>query len=168
MSIYVMRHGETDWNKQGRLQGRQDIGINGNGVQQIRESFRKLRQARQIERIVSSPLQRAVDSARICAAMAGLPVQIDGRFAERHFGELEGLTLENIRMKYGIEDPESIDDDRFGIEPAEAMNRRVREAVSGLREHFGYAHVLVVTHGSVICALTGQRTIPRNGETIKL
>ena len=94
MIIYLVRHGETDWNRQNRLQGIEDIELNETGRRQSTEcadSFTGI----PIDRILSSPLKRAKKTADIMAARMGIaPVIIEQELTERDFGKLSGLTFE--------------------------------------------------------------------------
>ena len=92
MKLYILRHGETDLNVQGRLQGWLDAPLNENGVRAAAETGRALREIR-FDRAISSPLRRALETARlILAENAGQPpVETDGRLREISFGDWEGL-----------------------------------------------------------------------------
>lgn len=167
MPLYLMRHGETDWNKQGRIQGIQDIGLNERGIGQIQEASRRLREKINLQAIISSPLRRAYDSANIIASVHGLSVKVDSRFSERCFGELEGKTLEEIRYVFQIANPELIHSPIYGVEAVESMQRRVHEGIGSLEASAG-RNVLIVTHGSIIRMITGQAEIIENGTIIEL
>ena len=86
MKLYILRHGETDLNVQGRLQGWLDAPLNENGVRAAAETGRALREIR-FDRAISSPLRRALETARlILAENAGQPpVETDGRLREISF-----------------------------------------------------------------------------------
>ena len=107
--LYYVRHGETDFNRQGRLQGRRDTPLNTHGCQQAAESgvllrdlfVRDHRQAQDFK-YVSSPLRRACETMEILRATLGLQVrdyEIDARLIEIAYGEWEGLTLQEIEMR---------------------------------------------------------------------
>jgi broad specificity phosphatase PhoE len=107
--LYYVRHGETDLNRQGRLQGRRDIPLNAHGRRQaaecgvlLRDLFaRDHRQARDLK-YVSSPLKRARETMEILRATVGLQAhdyEIDARLIEIAYGEWEGLTLQEIEMR---------------------------------------------------------------------
>ncbi|NJJ41951.1 histidine phosphatase family protein [Paenibacillus apii] len=166
MPLYLMRHGETDWNKQGRIQGKQDIGLNEHGIGQIQEASRWLRERMNVHAVISSPLRRAYESAHILASVYGLSVKVDSRFSERCFGELEGKTLEKIRYVFQIANPELIHSPIYGVEAVESMQRRVCEGICNLEAPAG-RNVLLVTHGSIIRVITGQAEIVENGTVIE-
>lgn len=96
MNIYLLRHGETDWNNQGLLQGHTDIPLNQNGRSQM-EQVAKVMQDLDlgIELIVSSPLSRAYESAEIVARNLSYEkdkIIVEPMLIERYFGEGEGKT----------------------------------------------------------------------------
>jgi broad specificity phosphatase PhoE len=107
--LYYVRHGETDLNIQGRLQGRRDTMLNAHGRQQVAESgavlknlfVRDRRRPRDLE-YVSSPLKRARQTMEVQRATLGLEplgYEIDDRLVEIAYGEWEGLTLPEIEKK---------------------------------------------------------------------
>ncbi|MDX9730333.1 MAG: histidine phosphatase family protein [Bdellovibrionales bacterium] len=107
IEFYLFRHGETDWNLAGRMQGSADIPLNETGVQQaeaLRLYFDELRKDGVTEWFVSSPLQRARETARIALRISGnLNVPQEPRFAETHMGHAEGMTREELVANYGEE-----------------------------------------------------------------
>lgn len=107
--LYYVRHGETDFNRQGRLQGRRDTPLNARGRQQaaecgvlLRDLFARDHRKAQDFKYVSSPLERARETMEILRAALGLQVhdyEIDARLIEIAYGEWEGLTLQEIEMR---------------------------------------------------------------------
>jgi broad specificity phosphatase PhoE len=107
--LYYVRHGETDSNMQGRLQGRRDTSLNARGRQQaaecgvlLRNLFARDHRQAQDFKYVSSPLKRARETMEILRATLGLQVhdyEIDVRLIEIAYGEWEGLTLQEIEMR---------------------------------------------------------------------
>src|SRR5215211_5037172 len=105
--LYYLRHGETDWNAEGRLQGQRDIALNALGRRQavrcgqiLRDLF--ARESRKPEDLdyISSPLVRATATMELAREVLGLPVQAygtDWRLAEMSFGEWEGRTYQELR-----------------------------------------------------------------------
>jgi broad specificity phosphatase PhoE len=107
--LYYVRHGETDYNRQGRLQGRRDTSLNAHGRRQAAECgvllgdlfARDHRQAQDFK-YVSSPLKRARETMGILRATLGLQAhhyEIDARLMEIAYGEWEGLTLQEIEWR---------------------------------------------------------------------
>jgi probable phosphoglycerate mutase len=90
--FWFLRHGETDWNAEGRSQGRTDIPLNQVGQAQARRAARTLA-GQAIGTIISSPLARARVTAETVAATLGLPVQLDPELEEVNFGEQEGQPM---------------------------------------------------------------------------
>jgi broad specificity phosphatase PhoE len=107
--LYYVRHGETDSNMQGRLQGRRDTSLNARGRQQaaecgvlLRNLFARDHRQAQDFKYVSSPLKRARETMEILRVTLGLQVhdyEIDVRLIEIAYGEWEGLTLQEIEMR---------------------------------------------------------------------
>ena len=94
MNLYIMRHGETDWNKQGLLQGSVDIPLNENGrilAEITRDGLKK--DGVSFDKIFSSPYQRAVKTAEIMNEGSSDPVIIDDRIREMGFGPYEGIKV---------------------------------------------------------------------------
>jgi len=107
--LYYVRHGETDFNSQGRLQGRRDTVLNAHGRRQAAECglllgdlFVRDRRRTQDFKYVSSPLKRARETMEIVRATLGLEAhdyQVDARLIEIAYGEWEGLTLHEIETR---------------------------------------------------------------------
>ena len=91
MEILVTRHGQTDWNALGKLQGQTDIELNDIGRQQAKETG-KLIKDENIDLIITSSLKRAVETAKIINANFKVNIVEDDRLMERKYGESEGLT----------------------------------------------------------------------------
>ena len=90
--VYLVRHGETDWNRQGRLQGQEDIPLNEKGRAQALACGRELEKTR-FQEIFTSPLSRARETAEKIAQFQACPVSQDTGLLERDYGVLSGLTL---------------------------------------------------------------------------
>lgn len=99
MRIFLLRHGETDWNLQGRCQGITDLDLNERGKQQAREVAADLG-AERIDAIYSSDLKRALQTAEIIGRSQGVAVGLDGDLRELDHGAFEGLTFAEIRAAY--------------------------------------------------------------------
>ncbi|RIV29290.1 histidine phosphatase family protein [Alicyclobacillaceae bacterium I2511] len=156
MRIVLLRHGQTDWNAAGRLQGQQDIPINVNGRRQIEAVCRTWNLQFRSQNplvpmaLVSSPLQRAYESARICGTWFNLPVTVMAEFAERGFGHLEGMTKQDLLRCYGVADAEQIESSQFGVESVDALRERLMKGMTQLHQAQAGQTVLLVTHGSII------------------
>lgn len=99
--FYFLRHGQTDWNLQGRIQGHTDIPLNATGLQQAFTAAQKLT-GHPITHIVSSPLIRALKTAAITAESVRLPVHVDSRLMERTFGSIEGRLRAEVQQENGL------------------------------------------------------------------
>lgn len=162
--ISLVRHGQTDWNRDGLLQGRTDIPLNDTGREQAHEAGRALR-VRRFDGIYASPLARAFETAAIIAGELGMsaPVAVPG-LEERGYGRAEGMTGSEIRNAFGenrADIPEWEDD--------ETLLGRVLEALAGLAAHHEGERILVVVHGGVIGAVARHLTDgarPAQGEFV--
>ena len=86
MKIYVTRHGQTDWNVQGKTQGRADIELNEVGIKQAKQTKEELKNI-DIDLIICSPLKRAKKTAEIINEGRNIPIIFDDQIIERNFGE---------------------------------------------------------------------------------
>lgn len=143
-TLALVRHGQTDWNAQRRLQGSTDIPLNDVGRGQARDAVSVL-SGYEWDAIVSSPLSRAAETANLIAA--GLGLGVDRRvpdLAERSFGPAEGMQdgpeLDALRIPGGFRGAESED---------EAGSRGLA-ALEALAEEFRGGRVLVVAHGTLL------------------
>jgi broad specificity phosphatase PhoE len=134
-TLLLVRHGETDWNADGRLQGQTDRPLSDFGRRQARQLADQLVDE-QLEAIYSSDLSRAHETAEIVGARLGLEVVLDPDLREKDWGTWEGLTAaERDRVE-------------FVGESTEAHQERILRALRRISErHPGDGRVLVVTHG---------------------
>jgi len=91
MNIYIVRHGETDWNRKNVLQGIVDIELNENGIQSAKVLSEKMKNIK-FEYIYSSPLKRAIDTAKYICTEEN-KIQISSKLIERSFGDYEGKQM---------------------------------------------------------------------------
>ncbi|MDJ1372030.1 histidine phosphatase family protein [Gulosibacter molinativorax] len=143
MRIGLIRHGETDWNAQMKLQGTTDIPLNERGVEQAEDAARLLRGS-DWTRIVASPLGRARHTAEIIAAALGLePPILIPELVERSFGVLEGEHVYRVDgSRTAIDHP--------SVETVDATLTRAFAAFDSIAAQFPNENVLALTHGSVI------------------
>jgi uncharacterized phosphatase len=164
--LVMVRHGETDWNQERRLQGRTDNPLNGVGRAQGRKAGQQLA-ADHWNVVVSSPLLRAVQTANLIAEEVGLQsVGTIPELIERDYGSAEGLHLN------GLTEPQLTA--ALGIgEPEQAVARRGLAALHDLAVQFPGQRIIAVAHGTLIrltlSELTGQQ-YPRvlNGEVVEV
>ena len=154
--LFVVRHGETAWNADKRIQGHTDIGLNARGRWQARCVASALA-GEGLEAVYSSDLLRAAETAAAIAAAAGRAVVHDLGLRERAFGHFEGLTYDEIRRRH----PEGAErwrrrDPAFGPEGGERLldfsDRCVATALRLAARHPGQA-VALVAHGGVLDCL---------------
>lgn len=152
--LILARHGQTDYNAAGRMQGRIDIPLNAAGREQASALARSIAASAAVpDVIVASPLQRAAETARAVGEAIGREVTLDEGFVERGFGSWEGLTGEEIRAQW----PEQFEAWRarhnvvgIGMESRAEASLRVGAAVRRvMAAHHGQT-VLVVAHGAAI------------------
>ncbi len=142
--FYFLRHGETDWNREHRLQGNIDVPLNATGLAQARAAA-ELLAGIEIATIVASPLSRARRTAEFVAAAKGLPVETDPALAECALGVREGTPEEGFLGRWHRgETPE-------GAESFVEFCRRARMGVARVLAR--PAPVLIVAHGGVFTAL---------------
>lgn len=89
MIMYVVRHGETEWNKEKRMQGQTDIPLSEEGIRLAKRSGEKMKDI-PIDLVISSPLQRALETARLMTLNREIPIITDARIQEISFGDFEG------------------------------------------------------------------------------
>ncbi|GAB7388922.1 histidine phosphatase family protein [Bacillaceae bacterium] len=148
--IYLVRHGETSWNRERRIQGQSDIPLNENGIEQAKRLARRFKDV-PLAAIYTSDLLRAKKTAEIVAAFHGIVPVAFSDLRERKYGMWEGLTLQEIRLRYPGDDSVEIGG-KYGIETLAEMQRRIAARLSMIaRAHRGEA-VMVVSHGSLINA----------------
>ena len=100
MKLILIRHGETYWNDERRIQGGDsDIELNDTGLEQVRKLAAFL-ENEPITAIFSSPLQRATATAKVIASHHQLPVEIDQGLRELRVGELEGMSVSNLSTTF--------------------------------------------------------------------
>ena len=162
--VYLARHGETSWNREGRWQGHTDIELNEEGRAQARTLGERLR-GRDIGLIHTSDLARARETAETVAAVLGVAdVVVDRALRERSFGIFEGLTRRECELHHPQHwanyraDPSRVPP---GAESQHALAERMHHAVTravAARHAADDAPVLVVSHGGSIRALLARAT----------
>jgi broad specificity phosphatase PhoE len=149
-TLLLARHGETDWNREGRWQGGSDTRLNELGREQARELAGQLDS---VDAIYSSDLARARETAEIIAAELGVDVKLDPRLRERSFGDWEGLNAEQIEERFAEghrlwkagEGPGA-----ENAEPFEQFAKRIHDFLDDVLQRHPDEVVLVVSHGGSI------------------
>jgi broad specificity phosphatase PhoE len=149
-TLLLVRHGETDWNREGRWQGHSDTLLNEIGREQAERVARELDG---VGVVYASDLARARETAEIIARRLDLPVRLDARLRERSFGAWEGLTAAEIEadfrdahLRWLAGEGPGADD----AEPFEAFGQRVEAALEEILERHPDETVLIVAHGGPI------------------
>jgi phosphoserine phosphatase len=150
LRLVVVRHAETEWNREGRYQGWRDTALSEIGRAQAHAVGRLL--ARQpLAAVWSSPLQRARDTAAAIAAPQGLVVREAPAFREMRFGEWEGLTRDQVRVSFPAQYRGWSETPHLVVPPGAETLDEVRARVLGGLEEVREAHdgqtVCVVAHG---------------------
>lgn len=141
VSFYIVRHGQTDWNFEDKIQGFSDIPINDRGRAQAQELRRIIAEV-PFDWCYSSDLKRAYETAQILIEGRQIPVQIDSRLRERNYGPWEGTSGAQYK-KAAIEQLEDVESD-------ESLNKRVFQFFEDVISEVQEGTVLVVCHGGVI------------------
>lgn len=144
MEICLVRHGETDWNKEGRIQGHTDIPLNETGKTQALSCANYL-QAKDYQLIITSPLLRARQTAHIIAEKTNLPILEMHEFKERFYGDAEGMTAEERKFHFP-------DGNYTKQESRESLTKRVLCGLQRLQQQ-QVQKIILVAHGAVINAI---------------
>lgn len=171
--IYLVRHGETDWNRARRLQGVLDVSLNPAGVIQARRLAARFN-GTPVSSIVSSPLARAHATAAAFARTLACPLRTDARLREIDHGSWTGLTLPDIGRRFpDLVRHDQLLPDAFNVSGGEQPAAVYRRASAALRDlvdgNAGGSVVVVghgVTHALLWCAATGVH-LPRFHECLQ-
>ena len=159
----LLRHGQTDWNIDFRLQGVTDIPLNETGLSQARVAASMLGRG-SWDAIVSSPLSRARDTAVMVGEAIGIEgIEIEELLLERSFGVAEGLSHEEWKAQYS--DTNHVP----GGESLDALEARSWVLLQRLRDQYEGKRVLTVSHGALIrtlLRLVSNGEFPRDGERL--
>jgi broad specificity phosphatase PhoE len=155
-TLLLARHGETDWNRDGRWQGHTDTTLNERGRAQAGALAAEVA-GLSIGAVYSSDLARAAETAEIVAGRLGVPVRMDPRLRELHLGGWEGLTTPEIEERYPTEIARWRSDDGSIAVPGRESYAQMGERVVAALTEIATAHpsddVLVVLHGGPIRGL---------------
>ena len=151
MKIYVVRHGQTDYNVQGLFQGRKDIPLNSIGLKQAEETAKKFQDI-PVDVILVSPLIRARETAKYVANVTGVKPIIEQDLVERSFGDMEGKPNRedcNIKMLLDYGKNYNI----CNVEPIQSLFKRVLNCLDKIIYRYMGKNILLVTHGGVAQAI---------------
>lgn len=151
--IYLIRHGQSEWNLLYKIQGQKDAPLTDLGKEQARKLGERL-VGEKIDIIYSSDLSRALETARIISSIVNKPVVAINEFREINFGPWEGLTLKEIRNKFKEEysiwmsSPEKFRLE--GAETLEALKRRVMSYVNKIIKENKDKNIAIVSHNATL------------------
>jgi len=179
--LCLIRHGQTDWNLEGRYQGQGDVPLNEKGREQARTVAEELR-GQTVTALYASDLKRAMETAEIIRTVVNLPVIPEARLREIDQGEWEGQLVEVIKARYTelwtqhTVDPASIRPP--GGETIRDVAKRVHAAVDDIVRLHPNEDVLIVSHGlalaTILCKVRGipigqaYGVIPDNAKPIRV
>ena len=156
MKLILVRHGETQWNRENRVVGLTNIGLNDKGRKQAQRLASALKEER-VDAIYSSPLSRAWETAQAIARLHHGEVKADDAFKEMDAGELDGLTYEEMRGRYGdfvkqwFSAPTSVT--MPGGESLDRVQERAWRGVERIKERHSDGVIMVVSHNFVILSI---------------
>ena len=172
-TLLLARHGETDWNREGRFQGHADPPLNERGREQAR-LLAELLADEPLEAVYTSDLRRAYETAQVVAEAKRLEVIVDPRLRERDVGHWSGLTRAEIEERF----PDELRLWHEGTvacgESHEALSGRVVEAARRIAAAHPAGRVLVVTHGGALRMLRHaagaglDATVVENGRIVRI
>ena len=169
--LILVRHGETDWNAEGRIQGMLDVPLNALGMQQAALTAAELARSIDMADMVSSDLVRTRETTTPIAEATGFEPRFDARIRERNFGVWQGKTYEEWRVldavgiaRYNAGDP---DYGPEGGETASQFLKRCVEAVTDLVLGSLEKTLILVTHGGVVSSMVrhAQGLNPQSART---
>ncbi len=160
--IFIVRHGETDWNKEGKIQGSTDTELNNTGKKQAQQ-MAKILNIKSIDLVISSPLKRAYKTAQIISKN-DKPIITEFDLREREFGSIEGSSYEDLKLHYyKLNGGKTSENEKFDlfksfelfddVETKDSVKHRAKKAVSRYVENNKGKNLLFVTHGAVIKTL---------------
>lgn len=151
--LCIVRHGETAWNAEGRVQGQLDVPLNEAGLAQARAVAAAL-EGERFTAIYSSDLVRVTQTAEFSAQKLGLPVRLDARLRERHYGMFQTLTYAEVKTlhpaDYARFKAKELDYDFGSGESLRAFSARSIACLAELATRHPGESILVFTHGGVL------------------
>ena len=174
--IILIRHGETAWNAIKKLQGHRDIPLNAVGTLQAKALAAALRHEK-LDAIISSDLQRALQTAGEIARLQGLSTHVDAGLRERCFGGFEGMLYSELPLRFPSEytiwrarDPDanfppSVTDVGYIGESIRQFHQRCMTTIAHYANQYEGKKIAFVAHGGVLeCAYRAAKNLPLNAE----
>ena len=148
MKLYIVRHGESIWNIDQKIQGRRDVPLSKKGIEEA-EKIAPMVDNLNIDIVISSPLSRAYDTARIITR-GKLPINTDDRLIERSWGIEEGVSADLVDFSdlWNFQ----LNTDVGGIETVKDLMFRVSEFLEDIKNKYKDKNVLISTHSAVMRA----------------
>lgn len=147
MKIYFVRHGQTDWNLERKMQGGEsEKELNETGIEQAKQAREKIKEL-EYDMIIRSPMKRVEQTTSLINERKDVPIIIEERIRERKLGELEGhVVTEEIEnniwdyeLNYNIQGGENLHD----------FEKRILEFIQEIKQKYNDKTILVVAHGGV-------------------
>jgi probable phosphoglycerate mutase len=153
--LCLIRHGETTWNAERRLQGHTDIPLNAKGVLQARQMAQALKNTKRLfDVLYTSDLKRAADTANAIVELFGLEARVDVALRERHFGALQGLSIQEAPLLqpaiWQAHIARDLDHELEGGESIQQFALRVQTVLDKIQEQHSGKTVLLVSHGGTL------------------
>ncbi len=166
-TLLIARHGETEWNAAGRIQGHTDIGLSSNGADQARSLGKRL-SGLSIDAAYSSDLRRTSETARLVLGERDIALIETPMLREYHKGEFEGMTLSEIEAQFPDEYPKylekNLDYAPKGGESTRTVSVRIAQIISEITSNHLDHTVLIVSHGGVLrAAMVSLLRMPLDG-----
>jgi len=159
--LWLVRHGQTDWNLEGRYQGGADTPMNAYGISQVQGIIPRLEKIH-FDALYTSHLQRAYQSAEILAQALGLDIIVDERLREISLGEWEGMLFTDIKQQYASDIEERqrspLSFRPPGGETVGEVAERMAAGADDISRRYPGGVVLVVSHGLALSTLFCQAT----------
>lgn len=157
--FYIVRHGQTDWNKEKKLQGQIDIHLNDEGRSEAAELGKQLTDI-PFAACYASDLNRAIETAHIIIHNRNMPLNIDRRLRERNYGKAEGMFWHDLHQMQ----------EKPAFEKDEEMRIRVFSLFDTISNHHPNSNILIVTHSglmkTLICHQMGIPCAMESGITV--
>lgn len=154
-TLCLIRHGETAWNAEKRLQGHTDIPLNSHGVSQARQMAQALKKTGlAFDVLYSSDLKRAADTANAIEELFGIQASIDDALRERHFGALQGLAISEAPLVqpaiWQAHVSRDLEHDLGGGESILQFATRVQSVLDNIAQEHAGKTILMVSHGGTL------------------
>lgn len=153
--LCLIRHGETAWNAERRLQGHTDIPLNAKGEMQARQMAQALKDAKiSFDVLYTSDLKRAADTANAVVQLFAMKAQVNSALRERHFGALQGLSIHEAPLVrpdiWQAHISRDLDHELEGGESIQQLALRVQNILDQIQKQHTGKIILIVSHGGIL------------------